>query len=57
VGHRSGADNIAWVQIAGDADRFAAWTSDASLPVRFVDGEPGVVAVGLSTPDSELVIR
>jgi hypothetical protein len=57
VGHRSGADDIAWVQIAGDADRFAAWTGDASLPVRFVDGEPGVVAVGLSTPDGDLVIR
>jgi hypothetical protein len=54
--HPSGATDVAWVEIAGDADRFAAWTRDASLPVRFVDGDPGVVAVGVTTPDGELVI-
>jgi catechol 2,3-dioxygenase-like lactoylglutathione lyase family enzyme len=53
----SGATDIAWVEIAGDADRFAAWTGDVSLPVRFIDGEPGVIAVALRTPDGELVIR
>ena len=55
--HRSGAGEIAWVEVAGDTDRFAAWTGGASLPVRFVDGEPGIVAVALTTPDGELVIR
>jgi hypothetical protein len=57
LSHPSEATDIAWVQIAGDADRFAAWTGDATVPVRFAGGEPGVVAVALRTPDGELVIR
>ena len=55
--HRSGAGDIAWVEVSGDADRFGAWTGEASLPVRFMKGNPGLVAVGLSTPDGDLVIR
>ena len=55
--HPSGATDVAWVEIAGEAERFEAWTGDATLPVRFVDGDPGVAAVGVSTPDGELVIR
>ena len=55
--HPSGVTDVARVAVAGDAGRFAAWTGDASLPVRFVDGPPGVVAVGLTTPADELVIR
>jgi Glyoxalase-like domain len=55
--HPSGASDIAWVEIAGDAERFRAWTGDSSVPVRFVDGEPGVVAVGLTSAEGELVIR
>jgi len=55
--HPSGATEVAWVEMAGDAERFAAWTGGATLPVRFVGGDPGVVAVGLSTPEGELVIR
>jgi hypothetical protein len=55
--HPSGAIDIAWVEIAGDADRFRAWTGDAALPVRFVNGAEGVVAVGLCAPDGDVVIR
>lgn len=55
--HPSGATDIAWVEVAADADRFAAWTGDGDLPVRVVDGERGVAAVGLETPAGELVIR
>jgi glyoxalase-like protein len=55
--HPSGATDIAWVEVAGDADGFRVWTGDAGLPVRFVDGAEGVVAVALHTPDGELVIR
>jgi len=53
----SRATGIAWVEIAGDRDRFASWTGEAELPVRFVDGDPGVVAVALSTPADEVVVR
>jgi glyoxalase-like protein len=55
--HPSGATDIAWVEVAGNAERFASWTGDASLPVRFVDGEPGVVAVALRATGGELVLR
>lgn len=55
--HRSGATDVAWVEVSGDAERFHAWTGDAPLPVRFVDGADGIVAVGVRTPDGELVIR
>src|SRR3954453_5289291 len=56
-GHPSAATDIAWVEIASDADRFADWTGDAVLPVRFVAGEARVVAVAVTTPAGELVIR
>jgi len=55
--HRSGATDVAWVEIAGDAARFRAWTGDASLPVRFVGGDAGVLAVGVRTPEGEVVVR
>ena len=55
--HPVGANGIAWVEIGGDAARFEAWTGGAALPVRVVDAEPGVRAVGLLTPGGEVVIR
>ena len=55
--HRSHATDVAWIEIAGDARRFAAWTDAASLPVRLTLGEPGIVSVGLTTPSGELVVR
>ena len=55
--HASGATDIAWIEIAGDADRFASWVGDASVPVRFADGDDGVAAVALSTPSGEVVLR
>jgi hypothetical protein len=57
AGHPSGATDVAWVEIAGDADLFAAWTGEADLPVRFAAGDRGVVAVGLTSPAGELVLR
>jgi hypothetical protein len=55
--HPSGATDIAWIEIAGDGDRFASWVGDASLPVRCTGGEDGIVAVALSTPAGDLVLR
>ncbi len=55
--HPSGATDIAWVEIAGERERFQAWTGDVALPVRFVHGAHGIVAVGLRTADGDLVIR
>jgi hypothetical protein len=55
--HPSGASDIVWVEIAGDPERFAAWTGGAWLPVRFVEGDGGVTGVALATPAGELVVR
>ncbi len=55
--HPSGASDVAWVEIAGDAERFAAWTDGAPLPVRFVGGDGGVTSVALVTPAGDLVVR
>jgi hypothetical protein len=57
IDHPSGADGIAWVEIAGDPRRLERWVGGAELPVRSVDGDEGVIAVGLSTPRGELILR
>ena len=38
---------IEWVEVAGDARKLADWLGGADLPVRVVEGEPAVVAVGV----------
>jgi Glyoxalase-like domain len=38
---------ISWIEVAGDARRIEHWLGGAELPVRVVDGEPAVRAVGI----------
>jgi hypothetical protein len=38
---------IEWIEVSGDAARLADWLGGAELPVRVVDGPPGVRAVGI----------
>jgi Glyoxalase-like domain len=47
AGGGAGAGGIAWLEVAGDAERLSAWLGGAALPVRVVDGPPGVRAVGV----------
>jgi hypothetical protein len=54
--HPSGADDIAWIEIAGDPARFEAWVGGAHLPVRVTPGDAGIVSVALHTPGDELVL-
>src|SRR5215208_308147 len=42
VEHRTAPAGIAWVELAGDEERLRRYVGDADLPLRFVDGEPGV---------------
>jgi Glyoxalase-like domain len=46
------AGGIAWLEVAGEAERLRAWLDGAALPVRVVDGSPGVRAMGVA--DREL---
>jgi hypothetical protein len=48
-GRGGGAGGIAWIEVAGDAERLRAWLDGAALPVRVVDGPPGVRAMGVGT--------
>lgn len=41
------AGGITWVEVAGDGARLEAWLGRSGLPVRVVDGSPGVRAVGI----------
>jgi hypothetical protein len=41
------AGGITWVELSGDAARLDEWLGGAQLPVRVVEGEPGVRAVGI----------
>ncbi len=41
-------EGIAWIEVAGDRDRLDDWLGpDHGMPVRVVDGPPGVRAVGI----------
>ena len=40
---------IGWIEVAGDAHRLERWLGGALLPVRVVDGEPAVMAVGIGS--------
>jgi hypothetical protein len=41
------AGGIEWIEVAGDAAKLADWLGGADLPVRVVEGEPAVLAVGV----------
>ena len=56
--HHSRPDGIAWVEVGGDPQRLSSWLGDGhDLPIRFVDGPPGLLAAGVATADGEIVLR
>ena len=58
VEHPSGAAGIAWLELGGDEARLREWLGGAELPIRVVDGEPGLRAVGLrGSSGAEVVLR
>ena len=40
-------EGLTWVEVAGDAARLRDWLHGAELPVRVVEGEPAVRAIGI----------
>jgi hypothetical protein len=54
--HRVDVRGISWVEVGGDEDRLRAWLGGADVPIRVVDGEPGVHAVALALADGGLVL-
>jgi hypothetical protein len=45
-GDGGAAGGLAWVEVAGDAQRLREWLGGAGLPVRVRPGEPALVGVG-----------
>jgi hypothetical protein len=57
VDHTVEVLGVSWLEVGGDADRIARWTRDADLPLRVVDADEGARALGIATPDGEIVLR
>src|SRR5262245_36807460 len=57
AGHGVRAHGIAWVEIAGDAGRLRGWLGGEALPIRVIDGEPGIRRVAIATSRAELLIE
>jgi hypothetical protein len=56
AGHGVRVDGIARVDVGGDAARLDDWLGGRDLPIRVLDGVPGIRAVALATEDGELVV-
>jgi hypothetical protein len=56
AGHGVKAEGLAWVEVAGDGERLRSWLGGAELPIRLVDGEPGIVRAAVATAHGEIVI-
>jgi hypothetical protein len=41
------AGGIVWIEVSGDAVRLEHWLEGAAMPVRVVDGQPALRAVGI----------
>ena len=57
AGHGVRAEGIAWIETAGDAERLRDWLGGEELPIRVIEGEPGLRRVGVATSDREIVIE
>jgi Glyoxalase-like domain len=57
AGHGVRADGIAWVEAGGDAERLREWLGGEELPIRVIEGAPGLRRVGVATADREIVIE
>ena len=57
AGHGVRAEGIAWVEVGGDAERLREWLGGEELPIRVIEGEPGLRRVGVATSDREIVIE
>ena len=57
AGHGTRAGGLDWVEVGGDAARLDTWLGGREVPIRVVEGDGALLAVGVGTADGELVIR
>jgi len=53
----AGFGGLTFVEVAGDEGKVRRALGGVTLPVRFVNGRPGLHAVGIAGPTSEIVLR
>lgn len=48
---------IAWIEIAAEEKAVHAWLGDCDLPLRIIEGAPGLSAVAIGTATGDAVLR
>ena len=48
---------VTFVEVGAEPDRMREWIGDESIPVRCIEGERGVLSVGLATEKGEIVLQ
>lgn len=56
VEHRCAAVGIEWVELGGDKDRMASWLGPHALPLRHVEGPPGLHRIAVALADGEPIV-
>ena len=57
VQHRVQPSGISWVDLSGDKQAMSDWLGQdaaAQLPLRWLEGPPGINAVGIATSQGDL---
>ncbi len=57
VRHPAQPAGFTFVEVGGDEATISDWAGEIDVPLRFVGGEPGLVAVGIASPNGEIVLR
>jgi Glyoxalase-like domain len=55
--HNVPIGGFVWIELGGDEASLREWLGDASVPMHFAVGPPGLRAVSLSCPNGDVVLR
>lgn len=55
--HDCQPSHFAWIEHGGDKNRLRAWLDDETLPVRYVEGPPGLRSAAIATAHGEVVLQ
>jgi hypothetical protein len=55
--HDCQPSHFAWIEHGGDKEQLRAWLDDETLPVRYVEGAPGLRSAAIATAHGEVVLQ
>lgn len=55
--HRVKPLGIEYIELAGDRQATEEWMGTTKLPLRWVEGQPGIKAVGIKTESGTVVLQ